>query len=423
MSLSISEQVAKLGSGPLTEDAIAEHIRPLFSRVLAGEAERGEIYMANHSLGRPLDQTAVDVAEALDLWYQRMDECWDDKGWMGELERFRAGIAKLIGFSHPGCIVPKTSAGQSLRAVLNALPIDGPIRPIQVVATRGEFDSIDFILKVYQEKGRARVQWIEPTLEDDGVPLFDPSAISDAIRPGTDLVVVSQAMFTTGQLVGDMPNIVRTAHEAGALLFLDVYHAAGVVPLDVDTIGADFVAGGSYKYARGGPGACWLAISPSVLERGLRTLDTGWFAKKDVFAYRRPEVPEFASGGDAWMESTPAVLPLYQARAGLAFTLSVGVARLRAYSWSQLSSLRQHLRAASVRMFEPACPEEFGAFVLLPHPQAQVLAQRFKVAGLNSDARSGFIRLGPDLLNTAADLAAAAKIAQRCWQPSLPGRD
>ncbi len=55
----MSFDLGGLGTGPLTEAGVREWIRPLFSRVLARE----EVYLANHSLGRPLDQMAADVAE------------------------------------------------------------------------------------------------------------------------------------------------------------------------------------------------------------------------------------------------------------------------------------------------------------------------------------------------------------------------
>ncbi len=87
----ILQAVAAMGPGPLTERGLISHIHPLFSRVL----ERREIYLANHSLGRPLDQTAIDVRSALDCWYADMDGAWGL--WLDEQSRFRAGIARLIG--------------------------------------------------------------------------------------------------------------------------------------------------------------------------------------------------------------------------------------------------------------------------------------------------------------------------------------
>ena len=56
--------LAALPAGALTEGALALHVRPLFSRVLGAAA--GTAYLANHSLGRPLDATADDVQQGLD---------------------------------------------------------------------------------------------------------------------------------------------------------------------------------------------------------------------------------------------------------------------------------------------------------------------------------------------------------------------
>ncbi len=399
MSLSIEGQIAKLGKGPLTEEGISEHIRPLFSRVLS----RNEIYLANHSLGRPLDQTALDIGEALDLWYATMDGAWETGGWLDEMRAFRERTATLIRLSDPACIIPKTSAGQGLRAVLNSFPTDKSIR---VIATRGEFDSIDFILKTYDMKGRVCVVWIEPR-QTEPIPLFDSESIVNRIDSHTDLVVVSQVAFATGQIMPGLDAVLIAAQESGALSLVDAYHSVGVIPVQMNS---DFVIGGSYKYARGGPGACWLAINPKRIAEQLRTLDTGWFAKKDPLAFARTSEPLFANSGDSWLESTPSILPFYQARAGLQFLLAVGIDRLREYSLLQLDMLRTAFRESGVDCYEPADPRTFGAFALVPHPNATELSRKLKLAGVNTDARGGCVRFGPDILNTREELIAAANI-------------
>src|SRR6185312_16360178 len=106
---------------------------------------------------------------------------------------FRGRIARLIGAERPDCIVPLASAGQGLRAVLNALPG----RP-RVVSTQGEFDSVDLILKQYAAKGRIEVRWVEA--DERGEFRADDLA-HEVERGGADLVVVSLVMFMTGQLV------------------------------------------------------------------------------------------------------------------------------------------------------------------------------------------------------------------------------
>ena len=116
MSCPIEEAVAKLPSGPLTEESIRRHIAPLFSRTLASD----HIYLANHSLGRPLDQMAEDIRKGTALWETKLGDAWDE--WLAEQEAFRERIATMIGSPRADCVVPKTSAGQGLRAILNASP-------------------------------------------------------------------------------------------------------------------------------------------------------------------------------------------------------------------------------------------------------------------------------------------------------------
>src|SRR5438105_6743392 len=331
--------------------------------------------MANHSLGRPPDRMAEDVRAALDAWYRDLDGAWTP--WLETREKFRRLTAQLLRVPQADCIIPKTSAGQGLRAVLNALP--GKPR---VATTDGEFDSIDFILRVYRDRGRIELR-MTPWRD------LDPT---DAT-----LVVLSTVMFRTGEVVKHLPRLIHDAHAAGALVMLDVYHHAGVMPIDLKALGADFAIGGSYKYLRGGPGACWLYVRPGLVE-SMRTPDTGWFAKKDVFSYARPEPPEFGPGGDAWLESTPPVLGCFQALAGLELTLELGVERLRAYSMAQKQTLAELLPGVH------GADKYHGAFVTLKHRDAAALATELETQGVKVDARGEYLRLCPDILNTHAEL-------------------
>ncbi len=375
-----------LGEAPLDEALVARRVRPLFSRALAPGQP---IYLANHSLGRPPDRTATDVAAALDAWYRDLGEAWGP--WLDARERFRSLTAQLVGAPGADSIVPKTSAAQGLRAVLNAH--DDRIR---VVATDAEFDSLDFVLRVYRERGRIDLALVPPRAE----------AIVAALAPRTDLLVVSTVFFRSGEILPDLADIVRQARAAGAKVLLDVYHHAGVLPLDLSALEADFAVGGSYKYTRGGPGACWLYVHPR--HHGLRTLDTGWFAKAAPFAYERPDPPRFAAGGDGWLESTPPVLACVQALAGLEFTCDVGVARLRAFHLAQKARLAAGLEDRGIAVAGSGAGH--GAFLTLRHAQAPRLAEQLKARGVKTDARGETLRLCPDLLNTDGELARAAEM-------------
>lgn len=366
-------------SAPSLDEAFLRRAAwPRFSRVMA----RKEIYLANHSLGRPPDRAADDVRAALDAWYRDMDGAWE--AWLEARDRHRRLTAQLVGAPSPDCIVPKTSAGQGLRAVLNSFP--GKPR---ILTSDAEFDSLDFILRVYRQQGRI----------DLAVSPFEQFAFQKC-----DLLVLSSVAFRTGRICPDVRDLVRQAHAAQALVLLDVYHHAGVVPLDLAALDADFAVGGSYKYLRGGPGACWLYVHPRHHKRV--TLDTGWFAKKDVFAYERPDPPQFGPGGDAWLESTPPVLSPVQALAGLEFTLEIGVERIRAYNLRQKAFLSTLLRVEGAGA-------DHGAFVTIRRPDAVAICERIRERGINADARGEHLRLCPDLLNPEEELRLAAGVLQK----------
>lgn len=419
IELGIEQIVSRMGDGPLSEAGVVEHVHPLFSRVLSRNQQAGEIYLANHSLGRPLDWTSHAIHTALDGWYHDLDGVWPY--WIDARDRYRAQIAKLMHWNDAQGVVPKTSAAQGLRAVLNAMPSSRP----QVVSTRCEFDSIDFVLKAYAHKGRADVAWVEPDERD----LLHPEPVLEAIDDATDLVVISMVCFVTGQVVEGLDRIIAKAHAHGALVLLDSYHAFGVLPVDFNALDADFVIGGNYKYTRGGAGSCFLAIHPRHLaHRGgvpapasLFPIDTGWFAKDEPFAYRRDELPAYAAGGDAWLEATPPVLTYFQALPGLMLCNAIGIDRLRDYSLRQQHHLAEALSTHGVAL---RLLEHRGAYLLMESDNGHETTKRLKHAGVNCDARplprSGgwVVRFCPDILNTQAELEEAARRIAGVVRPS-----
>lgn len=388
-------------------------MRPLFSRALAAMERTGDIYLANHSLGRPLDRTADDVRGALDLWYETMEHAWGP--WVQTRERYRALMAELIGCGDANRVVPKTSAAQAFRAVLNAAQKpDG--EPLRVLTTRGEFDSADFVLKAYHRKGLVEVERVEP----DASGAFSAQELTDRLSERHDLLLVSQAFFVTGQVLHPLQPMFEKARALGVVSIVDTYHSAGVIPVGFDDLGADFAMGGNYKYTRGGPGACWLAIAARhardagpPAESGLFCIDTGWFAKADTFGYQRSDEPRYAAGGDAWLEATPPVLTWYQALAGLELTLGLGIDRLRTYSLHQQRLLFAEFERLGIETARVG--DAHGAFVLVPTDRLGDDIGALARHGVRIDGRPrpdapdrGYLRFCPDILTTEAELREAA---------------
>jgi len=200
-------------------------------------------------------------------------------------------------------------------------------------------------------------------------------------------------------------SLIAVAVAVLVLVLLD--DALGALPVDVQESDVDFAVGGSYKYLRGGPGACFLYLHPRHLDGSLRTLDIGWFAKRAPFAYERPDPPQLAAGGDAFLESTPPVLTAYQARAGQRLAIALKPSRIRAYSLLQQQRLVSLLATHGIEAQGGA--QDRGAFVVVTTPRATAWCERLAERGVTTDARGRYLRMCPDILTTEAEMARAAE--------------
>ena len=120
---------------------------------------------------------------------------------------------------------------------------------------------------------------------------------------------------------------------------------------------------------------------------------------------------QFALGGRAFYESTPAVLTYYQAQAGLELVLSIGVERLRNYSLYQQNLLCSCLQENDIDV--DSNRQKHGAFISLPHQDAEKISKQLMQEQVITDAREGYIRVCPDILNTSSELEAAGTIIAR----------
>ena len=151
----------------------------------------------------------------------------------------------------------------------------------------------------------------------------------DAIDETTAVVAFSHVLFRTSYIM-DAAAIVARAHEVGAIVILDTYQSAGIVPVDVTALGVDFAVGGCLKWLCGGPGNAFLYTRPDLLKT-LRPSFTGWLSHRDPFAF---DTDALDARDDAMrmMNGTPSIPAYYAALAGLDIIHEVGVDRIRAAS-------------------------------------------------------------------------------------------
>lgn len=166
-------------------------------------------------------------------------------------DEVRAKFARLINADPTEiAFVQSTTAGENL--ILQALGL--PARGAHVVT-----DTLHFFgsLPTYGELARngVEVTWVKAT--KDGRILIDD--IEKAVRKGTRLVALSQVSTING-FEHDLKRVCEIAHANGALVYADIVHAAGCVPVDVRATGVDFAACSSYKWLQGDFGLGFLYV-------------------------------------------------------------------------------------------------------------------------------------------------------------------
>jgi kynureninase len=206
-------------------------------------------YLVSNSLGAMPRGVPERLAEYVDQWAEHGVRAWA-KGWWEMPVSVGNHIAPLIG-ARDGeiAMLPNVTIAQT--AVLSAL--EYPSDRNTIVMTDLDFPSVRYVYDQLATRLGARIVVIP---SDDGISI-DVERLCEAIDERTRLVAISHVLFRSAYIM-DAERICRRAHEVGALVSLDAFHSVGVIPVDVKSIGVDFLSGGVLKWLCGGPGGAFL---------------------------------------------------------------------------------------------------------------------------------------------------------------------
>ena len=107
-------------------------------------------------------------------------------------------------------------------------------------------------------------------------------AVETTVARRPRLVALSHVLWTTGAVL-PVARIVEVAHAAGIPVVLDGAQAAGAIPLEIDTIGAEFYAVPGQKWLLGPEGTGALAVSDAALAWA-EPLAAGYFGTATPYA-------------------------------------------------------------------------------------------------------------------------------------------
>src|SRR5687768_9609390 len=350
-------------------------------------------YLVSNSLGPMPRSVPAKLAEYGRDWGDLGVKAWN-RGWWELPVESGNEIAPLLNADKGEIVMmPNVTIAQS--AVLSA--IDFPKDRDTIVMTELDFPSVRY---AYEEMARRLGARVVVVRSDDGLTI-DRERLLSAIDERTRIVAVSHVLFRSAFLM-DADAICARAHQMGALVSLDSFHAVGIVPVDVKRSKVDFLTGGVLKWLCGGPGACFLYVSPAVRDT-LKPALTGWQAHARPFAFE--ETMEFTSGAFRWLNGTPVIPALYAAVEGPKILRRAGIAAIREKSVRLTSRLIELADGRGFKVNAPRDPTQRGGTITFDVPHGYEVTQHLLSRNILVDYRVGAgIRIAPHFFTREDEL-------------------
>ena len=357
-------------AGPLPDRI--RHRFPIFERL---------VYINSCSQGA--------LSDAVRDSYQDYLRDWEEKGapweyWVDREDAARAAFANLVN-ADPDEIAVTASISAGVSALASGLRY---ARRSKIVTTELEFPTIGQIWHAQESRG-ARVVHARP--ED-----FDRVVDDD-----TAIVSITHVSYRTGEMI-DVQDVVRLAHERGALVLLDAYQSAGAVPLDVRQLDVDFLAAGTVKYLLGSAGLGFFYCRRELFDRVWPTA-TGWFADQDIFAM---DIHDYSPARTArrFQQGTPPIPSIYAGIAGIELIQSIGIEETREHVLHLNAHLVAGIDELGGTVVTPTRRDRHGALICVKSTDVNELVAALGRWGIVTSSRDGNLRISPHAYNSIEDI-------------------
>ncbi len=209
------------------------------------------------------------------------------------------------------------------------LAIFGLLEPgDHAVTTHLEHNSSLRPLWTLQQRG-VDVDWVD----FDAHGYIDPDEVIAKLRPSTKAVVINHGSNVIGTVQPVAP-IGKACRERGIPLVLDVSQTAGMLPLDMEQLGAGVICFTGHKSLMGPMGIGGMYVHPSVELRQVRAGGTG------VRSAQRSHLEEYPYRMEYGTPNLPGIAGL---NAGVKWVQEQGVAAIHAHEMGLWRRLRDGL--------------------------------------------------------------------------------
>lgn len=226
-----------------------------------------------------------------DVTREAMIEYWDDSARLvddkwnyffeNKIPKVQKHIANTLGLKHHNQLAFASNTHEFIYRLISCFD---PKKKITIITSDSEFYSFDRQVNRLFEENLINLIKV-PTAPFDS---FNERLKATISISNPDMVFVSHVFFNSGMVLDKIENIVKDIDTDKTMFVLDGYHGFMAVPTNLGSIQDKvFYLAGSYKYAQGGEGCCFL-YSPK--NTPFIPNYTGWFAGFDDLANQDSKV-------------------------------------------------------------------------------------------------------------------------------------
>ena len=341
-----------------------------------------KVYLNSCSQGALSRDVETAIGEWLQSWHQQGSP-WDL--WVDQYEAGRRQFAAMIN-ARPEEVAIVASASAGVNALASALSFG---QRNKVVLGEFEFPTMGHIWLSQRARG---AEVIFATADGNRMR---PEAYDELVDRNTLIVPLTHVCFMNG-FRSPVTDVVKIAHDRGALVLLDDYQDCGTRPIDVKAMQLDVYVSGTLKYLLGPPGVAFLYVREELAESLVPTV-TGWFGQRNTFAFD-VKLLDPAPGTRRFESGTPPIPSIYGATAGAKLLQNVGLTNVAEEVRRLSQSLIRGVTDLGVRIKTP--PDSVGPLIVLQATDADRLVKTFGAQGVVCSSRHDGLRLSLHAYNT-----------------------
>ena len=356
---------------------------------------RAKTYLNSCSQGALSRDVEAAIEEWLHSWHQQGSP-WDQ--WVDQYEAGRRQFAALIN-ARPEEVAIVASASAGVNALASALSFG---QRKKIVLGEFEFPTMGHIWLSQRTRG-ADVIFAPAT----GNRML-PETYEALVDRNTLIVPLTHMCFMNG-FRSPVAEVVKIAHDRGALVLLDDYQDCGTRPIDVKAMQVDAYVSGTLKYLLGPPGVAFLYVREELADSLVPTV-TGWFGQRNPFAFD-VKLLDPAPGTRRFESGTPPIPSIYGAMAGAKLLQDVGLARVAEEVRQLTRALIGGATDLGVKMKTPA--DSVGPLIVLQTLDADGLVKLFGTEGIVCSNRHDGLRLSVHAYNTLDEVKAVLRLIEK----------